>query len=101
MNLNLSNASIPDCIPVVVLKNCEPELFYILTELINKCQKESCFPGCWKVLLVVSVFKNIGERFTAKYYHPVSLVSISKVFKELVNNRNNDHLKNCGLFSYF
>ena len=26
MNLDLSKASDPDCIPVVVLKNCEPEL---------------------------------------------------------------------------
>ena len=30
MNLDLSKASGPDCIPVVVLKNCEPELCYIL-----------------------------------------------------------------------
>ena len=33
MNLDLSMASGPDCIPVVVLKNCEPELSYILAEL--------------------------------------------------------------------
>ena len=43
MNLDLSKASGPDCIPVVVLKNCEPELSYILAELFNKCLKESCF----------------------------------------------------------
>ena len=49
MNLDLSKASGPDCIPVVVLKNCEPELCYILAELFNKCLKESCFPDCWKV----------------------------------------------------
>ena len=49
MNLDLSKASDPDCIPVVVLKNCEPELSYILAELFNKCLKESCFPDCWKV----------------------------------------------------
>ena len=30
MNLDLSKASGPDCIPVVVLKNCEPELSYML-----------------------------------------------------------------------
>ena len=46
MNLDLSKASGPDCIPVVVLKNCEPELSYILAELFNKCIKESCFPDC-------------------------------------------------------
>ena len=46
MNLDLSKASGPDCIPVVVLKNCEPELSYILAELFSKCLKESCFPNC-------------------------------------------------------
>ena len=44
MNLDLSKASGPDCISVVVLKNCEPELSYILAELFSKCLKESCFP---------------------------------------------------------
>ena len=46
MNLDLSKASGPDCIPVVVLKNCEPELSYILPELFHKCIKESCLPDC-------------------------------------------------------
>ena len=40
-NLDLSKASGPDCIPVVVLKNWEPERFYVLAELFNKCLKES------------------------------------------------------------
>ena len=44
MNIDLPKASGPGCIPVVVLTNCEPELSYILTELFNKCLKESCFP---------------------------------------------------------
>ena len=102
MNLDLSKASGPDCIPVVVLKNCEPELSYILAELFNKCLKESCFPDCWKVSSVVPVFKNVGERSTAKNYHPVSLLSVvSKVFGKLVNNRIVDHLEKCGLFSDF
>ena len=48
-NLDLSKASGPDYIPVVVLKNCEPELSYILAELFNKCLKESCFSDFWKV----------------------------------------------------
>ena len=49
MNLDLSKTSCLDCIPVVVLKNCKPELSYILAELFNKCLKESCFPDCWMV----------------------------------------------------
>ena len=43
MNYDLSKTSGPDCIPVVVLKNCEPELSYILAELFSKCRKESFF----------------------------------------------------------
>ena len=102
MNLDLSKASGPDCIAVVVLKNCEVELCYILVELFNECLKESCFPDCWKVSSVVPVFKNVEERSTVKNYHPVSLLSlVSKVFEKLVNNRFVDHLEKCGLFSNF
>ena len=101
-NLDLPKASDPYCIPVVVLKNCKPELSYILAEIFNKCLKESCFPDCWKVSLVVPVFKKVEERSTAKNYHPVSLLSVvSKVFENLVNNRIVDHLEKCGLFSDF
>ena len=46
MNLDLSKASGPDCIPVVVLKNSEPELSYVLTKLFNNCLKEPCFLDC-------------------------------------------------------
>ena len=95
-------ASGPDCIPVVVLKNCEPQLSYILAELFNKCLKESCFQDYWKVSSVVSVFKNVGERASAKHYHPVSLLSVlSKVFEKLLNNRIVNHQEKCGLFSVF
>ena len=91
-NLDLSKASGPDCIPAVVLQNCEPELSYIPAELFNKCLKESCFPDCWKVSSVVPVFKNIEERSTAKNCRPVSLLSeVSKVFEKHVNNRTVDH----------
>ena len=86
----------------MVLKNCEPELSYILTKLFNKCLKESSFPNCWKVSSVVPVFKNAGERSTAKNYRPVSLLSVvSEVFEKFVNNRIVDHLEKCGLFSDF
>ena len=66
------------------------------------CLKESCFPDCRKVSLLVPVFMNVGERSMAKSYCPVSLLSvISKVFEKLVNNRIVDHLEKCGLFSGF
>ena len=50
--------------PVLVQKNCEPELSRILAKLFNMCLKESCFSDCWKVSSIVLVFKNVGERST-------------------------------------
>ena len=99
-NLDSSNWYGPDCIPVVVLKNCELELSYIQAELFNMCLKESCFPHCCKVSLVVPrSHKNVGERSTVRNYHPVNLFSVvRKVFEKLVNNRIVDDLEKCGLF---
>ena len=52
-------------------------------------------------LSVVPVFKNVGERSTAKNCCPVNLLSVvSKVFEKLVNNRIVDHLEKSGFF-YF
>ena len=99
-NLDSSKASGYDCILVVVLKNCEPELSYILAELFNMCLKEPCLPDYWKVSLVVPVFNNVGGRSTTKNYHPVSFLSlVSKFYEKLVNNRIVDHLKKCSLLS--
>ena len=43
---------------------------------------------------MVPVFKNAGERASAKSYHPVSLLSVlSNVFEKLVNNRIVVHLQ--------
>ena len=87
---------------MVVLRNSEPELSYILAELFNKCITESCFPDCWKVSSVVPEFKNVGKRSTAKNYRPISLLSVvSKVLDKLVNNTIVDHLEKCDLLSDF
>ena len=57
---------------------------------------------CWKFSSGFPVYKNIGERSTAKNYRPVSLLSVvSKVLEKLVNKRNVDLLEKCGLFSDF
>ena len=94
MNLDSPKASGPNRILIVVLKNCDPKLSYILAELVNMCLKESRFPDCWKVSSVVPVFKNVGERSTAKNYGHVTLVFVvRKGFKKLANNRPVDHLE--------
>ena len=101
MNLDLSKASGSDCIPVVVRKNCELELSYILAELFSKCLMESCFLDCCKVASVVHVFKNVGERSAVKNPCPISLLTVvSKVFQKLINNRIIVHLEKFGLFLF-
>ena len=51
---------------------------------------------------MVPVFKNVGEKYAAKNYHPVSLLSmVGKVFEKLVYNRIVKHLEKCGIFSDF
>ena len=63
---------------MAALKNCE-------AELVKLCLRESCFADCWKVSLVVPVFKNVVEGSTVKNYCPVSLPSmLSKVFEKRV-----------------
>ena len=60
------------------------------------------FSGLLEGLLVVPVFKNVGESSSAKNYCPVSLLSVvSKVFEKLVNNRIVDQLEKCGPFFDF
>ena len=96
----LSKASGPDCILVVVLENCEPQVSYILAELFNNCLKKSCFPDCWKVPW--SLYLRMLGTVCSQKHCPVSLLSVvSKVFEKLVNNRVVDHLEKCGLFSNF
>ena len=102
MNLDSSRTPGPDCISVVVIKNCQLELSYILLELFNKCLKEFCFSDWWKVSLVVHVFKNDGKRSTAENYHPFSILSVvSEVFEKRVINKIVNHLtvvKKCAFF---
>ena len=51
---------------------------------------------------MVLVFKNVGERSTAKSYRHVGLLSVViKVFEKLLNKRIVDHLEKSGIFSDF
>ena len=50
---------------------------------------------------MVPIFKNVGERSTAKNYRPVSLFLRLVESEELVNNVIVDRLEKCGLFSDF
>ena len=57
------------------------------------------FPDCWKVSLVIPVFKMLGKGLQLRTTPSVSLLSVvSKVFEKFVNNRIFDHLEKSGLF---
>ena len=51
-NFDSSKASGPDCVPVVVLKNCEPELSCILAELFKYVSKGVLFSRMLESLIV-------------------------------------------------
>ena len=84
---------------MVVVRNYEPKLSYMLAELLNKFRKQSCFPNSWKLSSLFPIFKNVGERSIAKNYDPVSvLFVVSKVLEKLVNNTIVDHLERLSFF---
>ena len=84
-NFTFPKASGPNCIPVVLLKNCEPKLPHILAKLFNMCLKESFFPDFCKVSSMVLLFENLGgEMCEAKnYYHVILILWLVKSLKNL------------------
>ena len=83
-NFNLSKASGSDGIPVVVLKNCETELSYILAELFNKTLKESCLSDCWKVHRWSLYLRMLGKGLQRKSTTPlVFFLCLVKSLKNL------------------
>ena len=71
----------PDCIPVVFLKNYEPEVSYVLAELFSKCL---VLHIVWRSHQWSLYLRLLGEQCTAKDYCPASLFSVvGKAFEKL------------------
>ena len=100
MNLDLSKSSGPNCIPVVVLKNCEPELSYILAELSSMCLS-LVFQIVGKSHRWSLYLRMLGKGLRLKTTATSLLSVVSKVFENFLNNRIVDQLEKCGLFSDF
>ena len=90
-NLDLLKASGPNCILMVVLKNCEPQLSYVLDHLFNMCLQEFFIPDCWKALSVVPVLQVYQKK-------PQNLVCLFSVVTKIANNRFVDPLENVVFF---
>ena len=86
---------------MVVLKNCGPEISYILAKLFGIGLKNLIFQIAGRSHLWSLYLRMLGETSVAKNYCPVvsRLSAVSKVFEKLVNNRIADHLKKCFLLS--
>ena len=72
MNLVSSKTSGPDCIPVVVLKTCEPKLSYILAKLYNNCLKDLVIQIVGRCHRCFLYLRMLGKRYATKNYHPVN-----------------------------
>ena len=82
IDLDSSNMSCPNCIPVVVLKNCVSELLYRLAELFNRCLKDlysTLFEG---LMCGPCVQKCLGENFWQKAT-PLLVSAATKFLKNL------------------
>ena len=91
MNLDLSKACRPDCIPVAVLKKCE-----LVLQFVGRFHRWSLY----LIMLGERLFLiMLGERSRAKKYRSISLLSVvNKVYEKPVNNRIVDYLEECDLF---
>ena len=97
-DFDFSKASSTHWIPVVVLKNCGPDLSNISADLFIMCLKVSFFfLGYWKILFVLPVSHNDGKSSVAKTYCPVNLV-FSKIFDKLLSNVLVDYLQKYQVF---
>ena len=95
-NLDLSKASGSDCIPVVVGKNCEPELSYVLAELFNKCLRRLVFQIIERFHRWSLYLRMLGKGLQLK-----TTTLLVFLWLGLLNNRIVDHLEKCCLFSDF
>ena len=90
MNLDLSKASGPDYIPVVLLKKCEPELSYILADSSTSVLRSLVFQIVGRFCLWSLCLRMLGKGLLLK------ATALLVFFLWIV-----DHLKKCSLFSDF
>ena len=86
-------------LPVVVLKNCEHEISYMLADVFNICLKESYFLHCWKVSSAILALENINEKSVALNCCSANLLCVfGKICQKIGKNRLVDHHQKYGLF---
>lgn len=73
-----------DNIPAFIVKGCAPVFAPVLCHIFKKSLAVGIFPSCWKISIVIPIFKS-GSKFDVNNYRPVSLLSVfSKVFELII-----------------
>lgn len=84
LNALKSNACGLDGITVHMLRLCSPYILSYLTNIINTCIIDQCFPISWKSALVIPLPK-VEEPTDYKQIRPISLLPVmSKIFEKVI-----------------
>ena len=76
-----------DCIPTKVIQMTSPIIAPVLSELFNRCIKESVFPDKLKSAEVHPIYKK-GNKFLTTNHRPISTLSpFSKIFEKHILNQ--------------
>ena len=87
----------PDDISCRMLKLCSNSISPALTRIFNISISTGNLPSCWKIAIVVPVYKK-GNRCDLKNYRPIALTSIVvKMLESFVSDHIRDHLMTNGL----
>ncbi len=70
-----SKALGPDDLSPVMLKHLGPNAIKYLTEIFNKCMKDSIIPSIWKTAKIIPLLKPGKQSNLGPSYRPVSLLS--------------------------
>ena len=70
-----SKALGPDDLSPVTLKHLGPNAINFLTEIFNKCMKDSIIPSIWKTAKIIPLLKPGKQSNLGPSYRPVSLLS--------------------------
>ncbi|HZD81726.1 MAG TPA: reverse transcriptase family protein, partial [Nitrososphaeraceae archaeon] len=90
-----------DNIPGSLLKRHKTELGPVLLDVFNKSLQDGIFPECFKLSVVVPVYK-AKERDKVENYRPISLLStVSKVFEIIIKMKMLAFLNKQNFFNNF
>ena len=93
LNLDVSKQGGEDGLSNQLLKMVASTLDLPLSNLFGLLLRSGHFPSCWKLGIVVPIFKNKGSKGDPENYRPVTLLnSMSKVFERVVYEGIFEHL---------